>query len=81
MIICTITIEEVPGKGYYIDVNPDQSRATAKEMHAAGLFDASLALVQEYILKKTKHGGAIESKDLDAVRGLTEEMIRKFKSV
>jgi len=41
MIKCTITIRTVK-KGYYIDVNPDQSNGTEEEMHAASCINVAL---------------------------------------
>jgi predicted transcriptional regulator len=80
MITCLITIKEVPGKGYYIDMLPDQSKSTLKERQVASLFDAANEIVGQYILKKSGNGQAIESKDLNAIRGLVEEMIKRFES-
>ena len=78
MITCEIKIKEVPGKGYYVDILPEQSKATKKEMRVAACMNAALDEIAKYLMKKGERGEMIESFDLDAVRELTKKKIKEF---
>ena len=79
MITCLITIKEGP-KGYYIDMLPNQDGATPKELNAASCFDVAFKLVGEYLARKGARGEAIESRDLELIRGIVEKKIKDFDS-
>lgn len=80
MIKCTIEIVEVPGKGFRIDMQPDESQATMKEIFVASCIDQALQPVFQYLMKKGERSEMIEAADAEAVQKLVEEKIRKFDS-
>ncbi len=79
MITCLIKIKEVPGKGYYVDVVPDQSGATPKEMRVAGCINFALDEVARYLMSKGERGEMIESKDAAAVQDIVKKKIKEFE--
>jgi hypothetical protein len=80
MIKCTITIKEVPDKGYYVDVAPDQSAATPTEMRVAGCMNQALDEVAKYLMSKGERGEMIESRDAAAVREIVRRKTQEFES-
>ena len=80
MITCTLTIKEVPGKGYYVDMVPDQSTATPKELRAAKCLDVAIQAVAEYLMSKGERGEMVEGKDLSVVQKITAQKIKDFES-
>jgi hypothetical protein len=79
MITCVIKIKEVPGKGYYVDVIPDQSKGTPKEMRVAGCLNFALDEVARYLMSKGDRGEMIEGKDLAVVQEITRRKIAEFE--
>jgi hypothetical protein len=67
-----MTIKEV-GKGFSVDIVPDQTKATPTEMRIAGFLNLAIDEAAQYLMRKGEKGEMIESKDADAVR----EIIRK----
>ena len=80
MITCPIKIVEVPGKGVLVDMIPDQSNATPKEMEIAGIIDYIMQPVFKAIVSATGRGEMIESKDAEAVRLIIQEKVKGFFS-
>jgi hypothetical protein len=80
MITCVIKIVENPGKGFMVDMIPDQSNATAAEMQIAGIIDYIMQPVFDAIVSSTGRGEMIESKDAEAVRQMIEEKTKRFFS-
>jgi hypothetical protein len=80
MITCTIKIVEVPGKGYFIDMVPDQSSATTKELRVAGFINHILTPVFEYLIRRGGSGEMIESKDAEIMRLVIEAKIKAFET-
>jgi hypothetical protein len=78
MITCIIEIKEVPGKGLRIDMIPNQSDATPKEMHYAGCIDYVMQPIFEYVMRRGERGEMIESKDAESIREVCERRIREF---
>lgn len=78
MITCVIKIVEAPGKGVMVDMNPDQSLATPREMEIAGVIDYLMQPVFDAIVASTGRGEMIESKDVEAVRAIIEEKTKRF---
>lgn len=80
MMTCAIKIVEVPGKGVLVDMIPDQSNATPREMEIAGLIDHMMQPVFKAIVSATGRGEMIESKDAEAVRLIIERKVKDFFS-
>jgi hypothetical protein len=80
MITCVLKIVELPGKGVMVDMNPDQSNATPREMEIAGFIDHIMQPVFQAIVSTTGRGEMIESKDAEAVRLIIEEKVKRFFS-
>ena len=78
MITCVIEIQEVPGKGLRVDMRPDQSAGTEKEMHYAGVLDYAMRPVFEYIMWRGERAEMIESKEAESIRELCERRVREF---
>jgi len=80
MIKCVIEIKEVPGKGYRIQMIPDQSNATSTEMRVAGCIDQALRPVFGYLMRKADRGEMLESKDVEILKQITAAKTREFDS-
>ena len=80
MVKCLITIREIAGNGYYVDVVPDQSKATPKEMRLAGCMNAALDEVANYLMRNGGRGEQIESYDAEAVREIVKRNTSEFDS-
>jgi hypothetical protein len=63
-----------------VDMTPDQSKATPKEMKIAGIIDHLIQPVFQAIAASTGRGEMIESKDVEAVRLIIEEKAKRFFS-
>lgn len=70
----------MPGKGVLVDMIPDQSNATPKEMEIAGIIDYIMQPVFKAIVSATGRGEMIESKDAEAVRLIIQEKVKGFFS-
>lgn len=77
MITCVIKIVEGP-KGVMVDMDPDQSQATPKEMEIAGVIDHLMKPVFDAIVASTGRGEMIEGRDVEAVRAIIEEKTKRF---
>jgi hypothetical protein len=80
MITCMITIKEVPGQGYYIDVDPDQSKGTPTEKRVAGFLNFALTDISNYLMSKGARGEAIESYDAAAIQEIVKKKIKDFEA-
>jgi hypothetical protein len=80
MITCTITVLENPGKGVAVDMVPDHSNATPREMEIAGVIDHVMQPVFLAIASATGRGEMIESRDAEAVRLIIEQKMKHFFS-
>ena len=78
MITCVIEIKEVPGKGLRVDMKPDQTDATEKEMHYAGVLDYAMQPVFDYIMQRGERSQMIESKDAESIRELCGRRVQEF---
>jgi len=63
-----------------VDMNPDQSNATPREMEIAGFIDHIMQPVFLAMASATGRGEMIESKDVEAVREIVEEKAKRFFS-
>ena len=81
MIKCVITIKDVPGKGAYVDVVPDQSKATPTEMRVAGCMNFALEEVVKHLTSKGEKGEMIEGRDASVVEEIAKNKIRELESV
>ena len=77
MITCTITIVEVPGKGYRIDLTPEQSTATPREMVVAGIIECTLEPVMQWLSRQGARAEEI-SGDCNIVEKMIQQQIREF---
>jgi riboflavin synthase alpha subunit len=80
MIKCVITIKEVPGKGYYVDVVPDQTKATPTEMRVAGCMNFAMDAVAKYLMSMGEKGQMIEGRDATIVEEIAKSKIKEFES-
>lgn len=80
MITCAIKILEVPDKGVLVDMVPDHSNATPREMEIAGIIDHVMKPVFQAIASATGRGEIIESKDAESVRLIIEQKMKHFFS-
>jgi hypothetical protein len=80
MIKCVITIKEVPGKGFYVDIVPDQTKATPTEMRVAGCMNFAMEEVAQYLMKKGEKGEMIEGRDAAVVEEIAKRKIKEFES-
>lgn len=80
MITCVIKIKEVPGKGYYVDVLPDQSEATPTEKRVAACLNGALDEVAKYLMSKGEKGEMIDSHDVEASREIVKRKTQEFES-
>ena len=78
MITCVIEIKEVPGKGLRVDMRPDQTGATEKELHYAGILDYAMQPIFDYIMQRGERSQMIESKEAESIRELCERSVREF---
>jgi len=63
-----------------VDMNPDQSDATPREMEIVGFIDHIMQPVFQAMVAATGRGEMIESKDVEAVRQIVEEKTKRFFS-
>ncbi|HXI83584.1 MAG TPA: hypothetical protein VNL17_05780 [Verrucomicrobiae bacterium] len=81
MITCKIEIVKVPGAGYRIQMIPDETQATRKEIHVASCINHALNPVFDYLMARGKMGKAIEAKDVELMKKLSAQMISDFDSL
>jgi hypothetical protein len=80
MIKCVMTIKEV-GKGFSVDIEPDQSKATPTEMRIAGFLNFAIEEAAQYLMSKGEKGEMIESKDAEAVREIIRKKTKEFEGI
>ena len=79
MIKCVITIKEVPGKGYYVNIDSEQGQATPVEMHVASCIRFGVDAVGQYLVKEAGKGQMFECGDADTMREIARQKIKEFE--
>jgi hypothetical protein len=70
----------VPGKGCCIDIKPDQTAATAKELAVATRIEIALQSVIQYFASKAGKCQVLEGTGGNCFEAIAERMKREFGS-
>jgi hypothetical protein len=80
MITCKIKIEEHPGKGFLIEMIPEQANGTLKELAIAGCIDVALRPIFHHLMSIGSSAEMMEWKESEAAEKLAEEMNKRFRT-
>jgi hypothetical protein len=78
MIRHVMVIKEVPGRGFSIDMEPNQEAATETEMLVAGCFDLAIKTTAEYLMRRAAAAEMVEGTE---IKEIVEQKLRQFESI